>query len=233
MLHDIVRDHFGSVAVHSSPGVGSTFEVTLSASKGMSAAALSAHVRQAILKPFDGPAPHMASRLEGAKLSPASVTLAVCANDIAFDPPSALLALQVLREAGFGLLVEDYGAGHAWDPWLARVPFSELAIDANSLAGWRIDPGSDANVVRALDTARRWKLEPVARGIRNLDEWNQLQEWGCCSGQPCEADFGQEQPQQRVALPLGSVRATRRRIGSPLGHRSLRVLRVGHSSARP
>jgi EAL domain-containing protein (putative c-di-GMP-specific phosphodiesterase class I) len=53
----------------------------------------------------------------------------------------------------------------------------------NLVRGLRHDSSSEAGVVVALDTGLQHGLACVAEGLLTLDEWNQMQAWGCSGGQ--------------------------------------------------
>ncbi len=94
-----------------------------------------------------------------------------------------LAALTRLRNAGFGLAVDDFGAGHASFQYLRDFPISRIKIDQAFIRHMVVE-SSDASIIRAiLQLARRLHLEVVAEGIETFEQRDFLRDEGCPIGQ--------------------------------------------------
>lgn len=96
---------------------------------------------------------------------------------------AALGVLARLRIKGFGLSIDDYGAGFSSMQQLARIPFTELKIDRSFVHGAHQRKNLRVILQSALDMAHRLDLVTVAEGIETLEDWHLLQELGCTIGQ--------------------------------------------------
>lgn len=88
-----------------------------------------------------------------------------------------------LRLVGFGLCIDDFGAGLMDLEKLSLVAFTELKIDSIFVAGSDCDESARAGLVVSLELAHQLKLKTVASGIGSKHEWNLLKQWGCVLGQ--------------------------------------------------
>ncbi len=94
-----------------------------------------------------------------------------------------LSTLNRLRAAGFGLAVDDFGAGHASLQYLRDFPISRIKIDQAFTRHMAVEP-SDASIIRAiLQIARTSNLDVVAEGIETVQQRDFLRHEGCRIGQ--------------------------------------------------
>jgi len=104
-----------------------------------------------------------------------------------FDESSPLGAVQRqllrLREAGVGLTLDGFGAGHR--PWslLAELPLTRLKIDRSIVASVGQGERHDALLASLLQTAANLKLPVGAVGIENAAQWHGLRALGCREAQ--------------------------------------------------
>jgi EAL domain-containing protein (putative c-di-GMP-specific phosphodiesterase class I) len=104
-----------------------------------------------------------------------------------FDESSPLGAVQRqllrLREAGVGLTLDGFGAGHM--PWslLAELPLTRLKIDRSIVASAGQGERHDALLASLLQTAANLKLPVGAVGIENAAQWHGLRALGCREAQ--------------------------------------------------
>jgi EAL domain-containing protein (putative c-di-GMP-specific phosphodiesterase class I) len=95
---------------------------------------------------------------------------------------------------GFGLSVDDYGTGFSSLRQLTRVPFTELKVDQNFVAGCAADSALRAIVESSVEMARRLAIKSVAEGVETEAEWEVLKAVGCelaqgyLIGKPMEED---------------------------------------------
>ncbi len=88
-----------------------------------------------------------------------------------------------LRLVGFGLCIDDFGAGLMDLEQLSLVAFTELKINSMFVAGSDCDESARAGLAVGLELAHQLKLKTVASGIGSKHEWSLLKQWGCVLGQ--------------------------------------------------
>ena len=103
---------------------------------------------------------------------------------IMIDASEAMLAsLNRLRQLGFRLSVDDFGAGHASFQYLRNFPINQIKIDQTFVKHMVVD-SSDASIIRAiLQLGRTLQLEVVAEGIETVAQRDFLRDAGCRIGQ--------------------------------------------------
>ncbi len=96
------------------------------------------------------------------------------------DTGAAASALQRLRRAGFGLVMDDFGAGHSSPSRLAHLPFDAVKIDRSFLMG-----GSAAHNVLAglLRLAADLGLDATTEGVESEEDLAFVSANGCLYAQ--------------------------------------------------
>ncbi|MCC6919017.1 MAG: EAL domain-containing protein [Alphaproteobacteria bacterium] len=96
------------------------------------------------------------------------------------DTGAAVSALQRLRRAGFGLVMDDFGAGHSSPSRLAHLPFDAVKVDRTFLMG-----GSAAHSVLAglLRLAADLGLDATTEGVESEEDLAFLAANGCVYAQ--------------------------------------------------
>ncbi|MFT5645062.1 MAG: EAL domain-containing protein (putative c-di-GMP-specific phosphodiesterase class I) [Janthinobacterium sp.] len=127
-----------------------------------------------------------------AQLSACLAQHRIMAQYITFElPESAVLSTDAqflerllrLRMLGFGLAIDDYGAGCTNLQALARMPFSELKIDRNFVDGASKAPALATVLRTCLGLARSLERRSVAVGVEVEADWDFLQGMGCTCAQ--------------------------------------------------
>jgi EAL domain-containing protein (putative c-di-GMP-specific phosphodiesterase class I) len=125
------------------------------------------------------------SRLEAARVSPASLCIEVTEGILlerAANEPIA--ALRTLHEAGVRIALDDFGTGYASLVHLKMVPVDILKIDKIFVAGLLDDGGENDEIVRAIIAlGHGLKKSIVAEGIETVPQLLRLRELGCDLGQ--------------------------------------------------
>lgn len=114
-----------------------------------------------------------------AGVDPAEVVLELTESSLMADAARGLSVLARLRLKGFGLSIDDFGTGWSSLSQLAQVPFTELKIDQEFVAGASRQPRKRAVVEASLDLARKLGLDAVAEGVETVEDWQMLAELGC------------------------------------------------------
>lgn len=111
------------------------------------------------------------------------VILEVTETALPDELPTALSVLTRLRLRGFGLSLDDYGAGFSSMRRLARTPFTELKIDRAFVHGADERENLKTILCSALELARNLQMTTVAEGVESLQDWSLLRERGCTFAQ--------------------------------------------------
>ncbi|MGQ0650909.1 MAG: GGDEF/EAL domain-containing response regulator [Betaproteobacteria bacterium] len=87
--------------------------------------------------------------------------------------------LQVLRRAGVGVSVDDFGTGYCSLSYLARLPVDTLKIDRSFVVRMR-DAGYPRNIVAMIvSLAHTLGLKVIAEGVEEDEQVRMLRELGC------------------------------------------------------
>ena len=87
--------------------------------------------------------------------------------------------LQILRRAGVGVSVDDFGTGYCSLSYLARLPVDTLKIDRSFVVRMR-DAGYPRNIVAMIvSLAHTLGLKVIAEGVEDDDQLRLLRELGC------------------------------------------------------
>ncbi|KQN69019.1 hypothetical protein ASF04_15780 [Duganella sp. Leaf61] len=139
------------------------------------------------LSPLSLTDPHLASELIAAVaracIPPTYLTFEIVEYAEVADLATALRMLIKLRLHGFGLSLDDYGAGHASMLRLARFPFSELKLDCQLVHGAWQRPHVKPLLRHAIAIARELGVTAVAEGIETVEDMTLLRELGCDQAQ--------------------------------------------------
>ncbi len=89
--------------------------------------------------------------------------------------------LFLLRDAGIGLSMDDYGLGYSSVDTLSKWPFSSIKID-QGLIGRMLSSEKNAMIVRsAIRLGHELRIEVIAEGVETVEQYQFLQEAGCKS----------------------------------------------------
>ena len=110
---------------------------------------------------------------------PEHLVLEITESRLMRDSRATLDILTRLRLKGVRLSIDDFGTGHATLAQLHFLPFNELKIDKVFVHhAWR-DPTTRAIYDASLGVAHQMRIESVAEGVEDLDDWKFLRETGC------------------------------------------------------
>jgi len=73
---------------------------------------------------------------------------------------------------GVGLSIDDYGTGASTMQQLKRIPFTELKIDREFVAGATGDDEARAMLISAVRLGKDLDLTVVAEGVETQAEWD-------------------------------------------------------------
>lgn len=109
---------------------------------------------------------------EAEGVDPSSVVLEVTESRLMADITKPLEILTRLRMKGVGLSIDDYGTGASSMQQLKRIPFTELKIDREFVAGAPTDDEARAMLVSSVGLGRDLELSVVAEGVETQAEWD-------------------------------------------------------------
>lgn len=117
--------------------------------------------------------------LESSGLEPRRLRLEVTENVILSDEDKARSTLQSLRSRGIGILMDDFGTGHASLSYLHRLPIGSIKIDRYFVG--RMDVSTEClEIVRSVVTlAKSLSMDVVAEGVEQEAQLTQLRAMGC------------------------------------------------------
>ncbi|UXI66522.1 putative bifunctional diguanylate cyclase/phosphodiesterase [Tahibacter amnicola] len=121
----------------------------------------------------------IASVLEATGLPPQNLELEITETAIVDNIKMAAATLQRVRELGVGIVIDDFGTGHASLGYLKRLPVTKLKIDMSFVRDVLTD-ASDATIVRAIvGLGHNLGLVVAAEGVETAAQRRFLQDIGC------------------------------------------------------
>lgn len=154
------------------------------------------------LSPLSLADPHLAQQLiqavHQAGVPPRAITFEIIEHEEISDLATALRILIKLRMHGFGLSLDDYGAGHASMLQLSRFPFTELKLDRRLIQGAYKRPHLHTLLRHTIASAQELGVTTVAEGIETEQDRRLLRELGCDQAQ----GYLIARPMPAAALPL-------------------------------
>ncbi len=153
------------------------------------------------LSPLSLSDPHLAGQLiaatNAAGVPPHCITFEITEHVEIADLATALRILIKLRLHGFGLSLDDYGAGHASMLQLSRVPFTEVKLDRRLVHRASERAHMRPLLRNVIAAAHELHVTTVAEGIETEQDREMMREIGCEQGQ----GYLIARPMQAAALP--------------------------------
>ena len=118
-----------------------------------------------------------------ARLQPQHLALELTENILMAQLATALPLLEAVRQLGVSLSVDDFGTGYSSLAHLSTLPIDSLKIDRSFVS--HLQPDSKAStVVRAIaQLGNALGKKVIAEGIETAEQYDQLRDMGCQSGQ--------------------------------------------------
>ncbi len=116
-------------------------------------------------------------------LSPAQIELELTETAAMEDANRTLAMFEQLREAGFGLSIDDFGSGYSSLAYLRRLPFQKLKIDREFVT--HVDQRADSRTIckALIDLTAGLELAVLAEGVERYEEVETLRTLGCSTFQ--------------------------------------------------
>jgi len=118
-----------------------------------------------------------------AGLPPARVEVDIDGFDDRTRLPGVMQQLQRLRQAGVGVTLDNFGAGHSPLSMLVELPLTRLKIDRSIVAAMGHGDRHALLLESMLQTAGNLGLPVSAVGIETSAQWQGLRALGCAEGQ--------------------------------------------------
>ncbi len=107
------------------------------------------------------------------------ITLEITESAVLDDPLRALANLQVLRDTGCEMSIDDYGTGYSSLSYLRQMPVSEMKIDRSFVMHLLENPNDEIIVRSTIELAHNMGLKVTAEGVETEEVLKRLGELGC------------------------------------------------------
>ncbi|MEP5623544.1 MAG: GGDEF domain-containing phosphodiesterase, partial [Hyphomicrobiales bacterium] len=98
---------------------------------------------------------------------------------LVFDPVIAERSLDLIREFGVNIALDDFGAGYASIGFLRQFRFEKLKLDRSLIAEAGNDEGSRAMMLSSITVARALDMAVTAEGVETEDQAQMAKTAGC------------------------------------------------------
>jgi diguanylate cyclase (GGDEF)-like protein/PAS domain S-box-containing protein len=116
-------------------------------------------------------------------IPPQMLTIEVTETALIDQPQRTRSELARLREAGFRLVLDDFGIGYSSFNSLADLPIDGFKIDQSFTSAMADDPRRRLLIGAILKLARDLDLEAVAEGVESCEQRQMLLDMGCSLAQ--------------------------------------------------
>ncbi|MHA8116050.1 EAL domain-containing protein [Kosakonia cowanii] len=125
----------------------------------------------------------LSDKMKNAGLEPRLIGLECLENEIITENPEALANMSVLRDLGFCILLDDFGAGYSNIGCLQRMPADIIKLDKSLVAGLQHDSGSRIIAQSIIFMLKKLQYVVVAEGVEDEKTLELLREYGCDEAQ--------------------------------------------------
>lgn len=145
--------------------------------------------------------------LREAGIKPRQVVFEITEVSQIEDPDgSAALAVQRIRERGFGIAIDDFGTGYCSFDYLRRYSVDYLKIDRSFIAGLQEPELGQPLLATIVQLGHQLDLRLVAEGIETIEQRDHLRRLGVHNGQGYH--YGRAMPAGAFAAFLDHERRT-------------------------
>jgi EAL domain-containing protein (putative c-di-GMP-specific phosphodiesterase class I) len=99
------------------------------------------------------------------------------------DTDAVLATLEVLRQRGVRISLDDFGTGFSSLSYLASFPFDKIKIDRSFVKSLAHNPKSMIIVRHIVDMAGQFGMVTTAEGIETTEQFDSLRDIGCQQAQ--------------------------------------------------
>lgn len=137
-------------------------------------------------------------RIELLAIAPSTITVEVTESVEIVDVEVIVAHLDLLRQRGVGVSIDDFGTGHSSTQQVLRLPVTEIKIDRSVIQ--ELPVGSLAHQAVAL--AQQHGLRLVAEGVETPEQLERVRDLGCQRAQGYL--LGRPKPREALAGTLQS-----------------------------
>ncbi|WP_102960453.1 putative bifunctional diguanylate cyclase/phosphodiesterase [Mangrovicella endophytica] len=135
------------------------------------------------LSPVQFGAPNFVARLVALAAEtgadPRMIELEVTETVLIGDMAEAARKFRQLKEAGFRIVLDDFGSGYAGLGYLSQIPFDKLKIDRSFVENLRAKPGAEGVIRSIIILAQSLGLTTTAEGVEDTEQHLFLKQAGC------------------------------------------------------
>jgi diguanylate cyclase (GGDEF)-like protein len=113
------------------------------------------------------------------RVEPRYLTFEITESTIMSDTSRSMEVLGRLSGMGFGIAVDDFGAGYSSLAYLKKLPVDELKIDKSFVMNMANNENDAVIVQSTIDLGKNLGLKIVAEGVETEAVWDQLNDLGC------------------------------------------------------
>ncbi len=120
----------------------------------------------------------VADVLQRTGIKPSRLELELTEGIMMNDSEEIIAAVKQLKRLGVQLSIDDFGTGYSSLSYLSRFPLDELKIDRSFVVGMENSDNDASLVIAIIAMARSMKLQLVAEGVENPDQYRFLRQHG-------------------------------------------------------
>ncbi|HAE99749.1 MAG TPA: GGDEF domain-containing protein [Methylophilaceae bacterium] len=117
------------------------------------------------------------------RIDPSTVNFELTESIMMEDVDKAITIMQLLKQMGTGIAVDDFGTGHSSMRYLKQFPIDTIKIDKCFVNGLPVDNVDTAIVEAIFALAESLKFDVVAEGVETLQQFEFLKNKPCAKVQ--------------------------------------------------
>ncbi len=121
--------------------------------------------------------------LENSGLDPRTLQIEITESIFLAHAVDLEALLERIRGLGVRIALDDFGTGYSSLSYLERFRFDALKIDQSFVAKLLTTPATREIVRLIVGLAAALKMDVVAEGVEQAEQWEALREYGCARGQ--------------------------------------------------
>ena len=114
-----------------------------------------------------------------ANIKPKSLVLEITENVALEDTKAVASRINLLREMGYSVSIDDFGKGYSAFIYLQHFPIQQIKIDRQFINGLGNDPKSSGIVQTIIHLAEMLGLQTIGEGVETKQQWEILKGFGC------------------------------------------------------